>query len=46
MGGGCHLNRPIPQYLEAAGFKITSLESAYMPGTPKIAGFNYWGIAE
>jgi len=45
VSGGCHLNRPIPQYLEKSGFILEKLESAYLPNTPKIAGFNYWGTA-
>jgi ubiquinone/menaquinone biosynthesis C-methylase UbiE len=44
IGGGCHLNRPIPQFLEAGGFKIESMETMYIPG-PKFASFNYWGTA-
>lgn len=45
LGGGCHLNRPISQYIDEAGFKIISLEADYIPNVPKIAGFNYLGIA-
>lgn len=45
VAGGCHLNRPIPRYLEQAGFQITALEAAYMDRVPRIAGFNYWGTA-
>ncbi|MEH6550824.1 MAG: class I SAM-dependent methyltransferase [Pseudomonadales bacterium] len=43
--GGCNLNRDIPQLLQLGGFTVDSLESMYLPSTPKIAGFNYWGIA-
>ncbi|MFA5119541.1 class I SAM-dependent methyltransferase [Zavarzinia sp.] len=43
--GGCNLHRPIPDLLRAAGFRLDKLESMYLPGTPKIAGFNYWGSA-
>ena len=43
--GGCNLNRDIPRLLESGGFQITDLESSYLPGTPKFAGFNYWGSA-
>lgn len=43
--GGCNLHRPIPAMLEQGGFKIDKLESMYLPSTPKIAGFNYWGAA-
>lgn len=45
IAGGCNLNRPIPSCLEEAGFTIGSLETMYLPGTPRIAGFNYWGRA-
>lgn len=45
FSGGCNLNRPIPQTLEDAGFKINKLETQYLPSTPKFAGFNYWGDA-
>lgn len=46
IGGGCNLNRAIPQLIEAAGFRIEGLESMYLPGTPRIMGFNYWGAAK
>jgi ubiquinone/menaquinone biosynthesis C-methylase UbiE len=45
IAGGCHLDRPIPEYIEAGGFGITEMDSAYLPGVPRIAGFNYWGSA-
>jgi ubiquinone/menaquinone biosynthesis C-methylase UbiE len=45
LAGGCHLDRPIPEYIEEGGFRITELESAYLRGVPRIAGFNYWGSA-
>ena len=44
IGGGCHLNRPIPDFIEQGGFKIDSIDTMYVPG-PKFASFNYWGIA-
>ena len=44
MAGGCHLHRPVPRYLAQGGFKISKLETAYIPKTPKVAGFNYWGV--
>ncbi|EDY85707.1 methyltransferase type 11 [gamma proteobacterium HTCC5015] len=46
LAGGCHLHRPIPHYLEQGGFKIESMDTRYLPSTPKIAGFNYWGIGK
>jgi len=45
IAGGCHLDRPIPEYIEEAGFRIAEMESAYLPGVPRIAGFNTWGTA-
>jgi ubiquinone/menaquinone biosynthesis C-methylase UbiE len=46
IGGGCNLNRPIPRCLEEAGFEIEQLDTLYLPETPKVAGFNYWGRAK
>ena len=43
--GGCHINRDIPGMIRAAGFQIADLQTMYLPSTPKIAGFNYWGVA-
>ncbi len=45
IAGGCHLNRDIPELLRAGGFTIKQMDSMYMPSTPKIAGFTYWGYA-
>ena len=45
IGGGCNLNRDIPALIEAAGFRVEHLERMYLPGTPRFAGFNYWGSA-
>jgi ubiquinone/menaquinone biosynthesis C-methylase UbiE len=45
IGGGCHLNRPIPQLIRDAGFRVEGLETMYLPSTPHFAGFNYWGNA-
>ena len=44
LGGGCNLNRPIPMLIEAGGFRITSLDTMYLPGW-RPASFNYWGTA-
>lgn len=46
IAGGCHLNRDIPDLLRQGGFATTELETMYLPGTPRFAGFNYWGCAE
>jgi SAM-dependent methyltransferase len=45
MAGGCNLNRDIPALLDGGGFSVADIETAYLPGTPRIAGFNYWGNA-
>ncbi|MDE3053754.1 MAG: class I SAM-dependent methyltransferase [Gemmatimonadota bacterium] len=44
LAGGCNLNRPIPALIEAAGFRITKLDTMYLPGW-RPAAFNYWGEA-
>ena len=44
--GGCNINRNIPNILLESGFKINDLEQMYLPSTPKIVGYNYWGNAE
>jgi ubiquinone/menaquinone biosynthesis C-methylase UbiE len=43
--GGCHINREIPHAIEAAGFKVEEIDTMYLPGTPRIAAFQYWGSA-
>ncbi len=45
ISGGCHLNREIPRLLAEGGFNVTHLETMYVPRTPRIAGFTYWGYA-
>jgi ubiquinone/menaquinone biosynthesis C-methylase UbiE len=45
IAGGCHLDRAIPQLIQDAGFRIRDIEVMYLPGTPRFAGFNYWGSA-
>ena len=44
IGGGCHLNRSIPEEIEAGGFRIKSLESMYIAGW-RPASYNFWGVA-
>lgn len=44
--GGCQINRDIPALIRDAGFHIDDLKTMYLPGTPKIAGYNYWGVAQ
>ena len=45
IAGGCHLNRDIPSLLTQGGFATTTLEEMYLPSTPRVAGYNYWGTA-
>ncbi len=45
IGGGCHLGRPIPRMIQDGGFAIEAMETMYLPGTPRFAGYNYWGTA-
>jgi ubiquinone/menaquinone biosynthesis C-methylase UbiE len=45
IAGGCHLNRNIPELLGAGGFHVTEMNTAYLPGTPRFAGYNFWGTA-
>ena len=45
IAGGCNLNRPIPTLLEGGGFRIENMDRMYLPSTPRIAGYNYWGTA-
>jgi len=43
--GGCNLNRPICELIAGGGFTLGDVEQMYLPGTPRIAGFNVWGSA-
>ncbi len=45
VGGGCHLNRPIQELIESAGFSILQLDTGYMKG-PKPMTFMYEGRAK
>jgi len=45
IGGGCHLNRAIPEIIAHGGFRIKVLKAMYIPGW-RPASFNYWGTAE
>ena len=45
LAGGCNINRKIPSLIQNAGFEIVEMEEMYLPKTPKIAGYNYWGYA-
>ncbi|HTN78781.1 MAG TPA: methyltransferase domain-containing protein [Acidimicrobiales bacterium] len=45
LGGGCHLNRPILDLLNASGLEVTKIERYYVKG-PKKLGYMYEGIAQ
>jgi ubiquinone/menaquinone biosynthesis C-methylase UbiE len=45
IGGGCHVGRQIPKLIADSGFKLEDMQTMYLPGTPRFAGFNYWGQA-
>lgn len=45
VAGGCHLNRPIADYIQQAGFTIERIENVYAKKTPKFAGYMYYGWA-
>ncbi|MCB1614461.1 MAG: hypothetical protein KDI30_00465, partial [Pseudomonadales bacterium] len=44
--GGCHLNRPITDYLEETGFTVLSVKNSYVDKAPRFAGYMYVGEAE
>jgi len=44
LSGGCHLNRPIPDLIEGAGFRIERLETGYLRARNPMA-FMYEGCA-
>jgi ubiquinone/menaquinone biosynthesis C-methylase UbiE len=44
IGGGCHLNRPIEQLIQQAGFQVAQLETGYMKGLKPMT-FMYEGAA-
>ena len=45
LAGGCHIEQPIPTLIQDAGFEIIHLEEMYLPSTPKVLGYNFWGQA-
>ncbi|MEH6567922.1 MAG: class I SAM-dependent methyltransferase [Halioglobus sp.] len=45
LAGGCHLNRDIPALVGAGGFVIDEVREMYLPSSPRIASYNYWGTA-
>lgn len=44
LGGGCQLNRQIPDLIEQGGFRIADISADYIPGW-RPASYNYWGVA-
>jgi ubiquinone/menaquinone biosynthesis C-methylase UbiE len=45
LAGGCHLTRPVAAAIGDAGFALERVETMYLPRTPRIAGWNEWGVA-
>lgn len=43
--GGCHLNRPITEYLESTGFTVLEVDNLYVDKAPRFAGYMYVGEA-
>ena len=46
LAGGCRLTRDIPAILDAAGWRLISLEQRYVRGAPRFAGYMSWGEAQ
>jgi SAM-dependent methyltransferase len=44
VAGGCHLNRPIDDLIDAGGFEIAEIERGYVEG-PSVAAYFYRGVA-
>ncbi|NQW27841.1 MAG: class I SAM-dependent methyltransferase [Flammeovirgaceae bacterium] len=44
FGGGCNLNRDIPNLIQTNGFNIKELNAQYIPGWKPLS-YNYWGMA-
>ncbi len=44
IGGGCNLNRNIPEIIRNGGFEMKALDEMYVPG-PRFASYTYWGEA-
>jgi ubiquinone/menaquinone biosynthesis C-methylase UbiE len=45
LAGGCHLNRPIGQLIEASGLGLAELETGYLVQGPRPFTFHYRGRA-
>jgi ubiquinone/menaquinone biosynthesis C-methylase UbiE len=46
IAGGCHLTRPVAAAIADAGFQMHRVEKMYLPGTPRMLGWNEWGMAK
>lgn len=44
IAGGCHLNRNVDDFIEAAGFQIIEEKNFYLPG-PRPMTYTYQGVA-
>lgn len=42
--GGCHLDRKMDDLIRASGFRLSDLETGYLPGI-KLLAFMYEGVA-
>jgi SAM-dependent methyltransferase len=45
LAGGCHLTRDTETLLANSGYRCEQVDHMYLPGAPRFAGFNVWGIA-
>ena len=45
IAGGCCMNVDILGHITAAGFHIVEQSNMYLPSTPKVLGYNVWGVA-
>ena len=45
LAGGCCLTRPISAAIRDSGFHVERVQTMYVPGTPRIAGWSEWGEA-
>jgi ubiquinone/menaquinone biosynthesis C-methylase UbiE len=45
VAGGCHLTRPIADFIEKAGFEMERLDTYYLKGELRPFGYTYEGVA-
>ena len=43
--GCCNLNPNIVDIIDSNWFRLDNVDQMYLPGTPRVAGFNVWGTA-